>query len=165
MNDMIDIDWNDFLKICCENYPNESCALLFAKIPFRIVESWYVFPVDNISKNKTREWIPDKKQMQIAKRKAKKLGLTRIGNIHSHPIPINYKEIFGNKEKAINHADSPSDMDLKYAQRFNDIVRGILVVDDKAVYAHCFHDQFGKQLPDLYLNGVNHREIALEVIQ
>ena len=164
MSDTIDIDWNNFLKICCKNYPNDSCAFLFAKIPFRMVEEWHVFPVDNISENKTREWIPDKKQMQQVKRRAKKQGLTNIGNIHSHPIPINYKEIFGTKEKAINHANSPSGMDLKYACKFNDVVRGILVVDDKVVYAHCFHDQFGERLPDLYLNGVNHREIVLEVI-
>jgi len=164
MSDMIDINWNNFLKICCENYPNESCALLFAKIPFRMVEEWYVFPVDNVSENKTKRWIPDKKQMQQVKRLAKKQGLTKIGNIHSHPIPINYNEIFGTLEEAIDHANSPSDLDLKYAQRFNDIIRGILVVDNKAVYAHCFHDQYGNKSEDIYLNGVNNREIILEVI-
>jgi len=164
MSDMIDIEWNNFLKICCTSYPDESCAFLFAKTPFRITEKWFVFPVDNIATDKQHHWQPDKKQMVKVKKKAKALGLTKIGNIHSHPIPMNYEEIFGTKEKAIEHANSPSDDDTRYAQRFNDIVRGILVVDDKAVYAHCFHDQFGEQLPDLYLNGINHRWIILEVI-
>lgn len=162
MSDMVDIEWNNFIKICCDNYPNESCSILYAKSPFQKIEDWFVFPIDNIAKNKKNHWQYDKKQLQHVKGRAKKLGLTRIGNIHSHPIPKNYYELFGSLEKAINHASPPSDDDLKYAKRYNDIVRGILVVDDKAIYAHCFHDQFGNVL-DLYLEGVNRREIVLEV--
>lgn len=163
MSDMVDIHWNGFIKQCCTNYPRESCAFLFAKIPFRMVEEWHVFPVDNIADDKQHHWQPDKKQMVKFKKKAKELGLTRIGNIHSHPIPKNYEEIFGSKEEAIEHANYPSDEDLKYAKRYNDIVRGILVVDDKVVYAHCFHDQFGVSLPGLYLSGINSRKIVMEV--
>ena len=163
MSDMIDIEWNNFLKRCCDNYPNESCAFLFAKTPFRITERWFVFPVDNVAKDKQQQWQPDREQLAKIKKKSKELGLTRIGNIHSHPIPKNYEEIFGSKEEAIEHAKYPSDEDLKYAKRYNDIVRGILVVDSKAIYEHTFHDQFGVPLPDLYLNGVNQREIVLDV--
>jgi hypothetical protein len=159
MSDMVDIEWNGFLKICCDNYPNESCGMLYAKTPFQITEKWFVFPVDNVAEDKTKEWQPDKKQLAKVKKKAKELGLTRIGNIHSHPFPKDAKRIDDN----IEYLRHPSKMDLKYAQKFNDIVRGILVVDDKTVYGHLFHDQFGIPLPDLYLNGVNHREIVLEV--
>lgn len=164
MSDMVDIHWNGFIKQCCDNYPNESCAFLFAKIPFRMVEEWYVFPVDNVAEDKTERWIPDKKQMAKVKKKAKELGLTKIGNIHSHPLPKVRQELSASqKEKLIKYHNQPSDTDLKYARKHNDVVRGVLVVDDKIVYAHCFHDQYGERLPDLYLNGINSREIVLEV--
>jgi len=162
MSDMIDIQWNNFLKICCDNYPEESCAFLFARTPFKLVEEWYVFPVDNVAQDKTKLWIPDKKQLQKVKRWAKANGLTKIGNIHSHPANLEGLSE-SEKEKHIEFHNNPSDTDLKYARKHNDVVRGILVVDDKGVYAHCFHDQFGNKLSDIYLNGVNSREIVLEV--
>ena len=124
-------------------------------------EEWFVFPVDNVSDNKNFEWKPDRKQMQQIKRKAKKLELTRIGNIHSHPLE---KNSHLNLEELIEYARRPSNDDLKYAKKYNDIVRGILLVDNDAVYAHCFHDQFGNELSGLYLNGINKRLILLEVI-
>lgn len=160
MQRMIDIHWNGFIKICCNKYPEESCGILFAKKPFSDPEEWYVFPVDNIAVDKTKEWQPDKKQLQKVKKKAKELGLTRIGNIHSHPLPKDAKPI----EDNIEYMRYPSGKDLKYAKRWNDIIRGILVVDKKAIYSHLFHDQFGEPV-DLYLNGVNSREIVLDVIQ
>ena len=166
MSDMVDIEWNKFIKICCDNYPDESCAFLFAKTPFQITEKWFVYPVDNIAEDKSERWIPDRKQMQRVKRLAKKQGFTKIGNIHSHPVPSNFKDLaLDAQEKTIDYFNQPSEMDLKYACKVNDIVRGILVVDNKAVYAHCFHDQFGVPLPDLYLNGVNQHEIVLDVGQ
>lgn len=166
MSDMVDIEWNNFLKICCEDYPEESCAFLFARTPFRLVEEWHVFPVDNVAQDKTKLWIPDKKQLQKVKKWAKVNGLTKIGNIHSHPLPKDFEDLStSERERIIEHHNQPSDADLKYARKHNNIVKGILVVDDKGIYAHCFHDQFGEPLPDLYLNGINSREIVLDVIQ
>ena len=51
------------------------------------VEKWFVFPVDNVSDNPKVEWRPDKNQMVKVKLQSKKLGLTKIGNVHSHPVP------------------------------------------------------------------------------
>ena len=129
MSDMVDIDWNNFIKIACENHPKESCAFLFAKTPFQITEKWFVFPVDNVSDSPLESWVPDKKQMQQVKRKAKKAGLTKIGNVHSHPLPDNFKNLaIDAQEKTIEYFKQPSEMDLKFASKHNDIVRGILVV-------------------------------------
>lgn len=154
MQRKIDIHWNGFIKQCCDNYPGESCGILFAKKPFSDPEEWFVFPVDNIAEDKTKEWQPNIKQLRRVKKKAKELGLTRIGNIHSHPLPEGAEPI----EDNIEYMRHPSGGDLQYAKRWNDIVRGILVVDKKAVFAHLFHDQFGESI-DLYLNGVDFRQI------
>ena len=164
MSDMIDIEWNNFLKICCDNYPEESCAFLYAKIPFHITEKWFVFPVDNVAEDKKEGWLPDKKQMAKIKRKARFLGLTKIGNIHSHPLPENFKDFdTSSREKIIDYHKQPSDVDLKYAKKYNNIVRGILVIDSKRIYAYCFHDQFGEPLSHIYLNGVNHRDVEIDI--
>jgi len=146
----ITIHWNGFIKQCCDSYPEECCAFLFSKKPFSSDEEWFVFPVANVAKDRRARWIPDKKELQKVKNKAKSMGLTRIGNIHSHPLPEGR-----NDEDTIQAICYPSEMDLKYARRHNDIIRGILVVDKDVIYAHMFHDQFGEPI-DVYLNGVNH---------
>jgi len=157
MERLIDIHWNGFIKQACDNYPEESCAFLFAKKPFGLNEEWFVFPVDNdFDGDKKEGWKPNKKQLLKVKKKAKEMKLTKIGNIHSHPLratPI---------EDNIEYMRYPSSIDLKYAKRHNDIIRGILVVEKTRVLAHLFHDQFGEPI-DLYLNGLNSREIELDV--
>ena len=159
MKNNIEIHWNGFIKQCCKNYPNESCAFLFAKKPFNINEEWFVFPIDNVAKDKNIQWQPDIKQLRKTKKKAKELKLICIGNIHSHPLP----DVFPTREENIDDAKYPSKDDLKYAQKFNDIIRGILVVDNEAVYAHTFHDMFGNII-DIYLEEMNVRPLELDLI-
>ena len=153
MKRMIDIHWNGFIEQCYNSYPEECCAFLFARKPFSNSEEWFVFPVTNVAEDKRKGWVPDKKELQKVKKKAKEMGLTRIGNIHSHPLP----EGANADENIIEFMRHPSEIDLKYARRHNDIIRGILVVDNERVYAHMFHDQFGEPI-DIYVYGINHRD-------
>lgn len=147
---LIQIHWNGFIKQCCEKYPEECCAFLFANKPFSKTEEWFVFPVDNIIEDKTQRWKPDWKQLQKIKREAKEKKLTKIGNIHSHPLPKTAKPIDNN----IEYMRHPSPLDLRYARKHNDTIRGILVVNKTAVLGFLFHDQFGEPV-DLYLNGLD----------
>ena len=123
-----------------KNYPNESCAFLFADKPFSEQEDWHVFPIKNISETPTESWIPDKKEMLKVKAKAKKLKLTKIGNIHSHPI---HQGDCISLEDLIQEYKQPSNVDLKFARKFNDTIRGIIVVGKDAIYEQHFHDQYG----------------------
>ncbi len=146
---LVTINWNEFLKMCCTNYPNESCAFLFAEKPFSEFEKWHVFPVANNSSDPTNSWIPDKSQMAKVKKKARAFGLTKIGNIHSHPIPFDLLHKVpspGEEFDIVREASLPSELDLKFARKFNDTIRGILVVGPDAIYHQYFHDQFGKQI-------------------
>jgi len=64
--------------------------------------------------------------------------LVKIGNIHTHPIIKGdgfHEEYF-----------EPSERDLKFAQKYGDIVRGIIVIDSEAIYGIKFHDMFGNKL-------------------
>lgn len=157
----IKIHWDNFLSLCCKQHPKEACAMLYAYKPFSRQEEWFVFPIRNAHENPEEGWIPDKKELSKLKIKTAKLGLVKIGNVHSHPLPN--KEDYDNymiDGKRLSEFDdqvemweafgSPSDMDLKYVKKFNDIIRGILVVDDLGVYHHVWHDKFGNKIK-LYL--------------
>lgn len=75
--------------------------------------------------------------MAKVKKKARDMGYVKIGNVHSHPYPENEK-VDADIILEISH---PSDVDLKFARKFNDIIRGIIVVGKDEFYATRFHDQ------------------------
>ena len=115
------------------------------------------FPIGNAHENPQEGWIPDKKELAKIKIKTDKLDLVKIGNVHSHPMPNkkDYDDYMVSGKRLSDFDDqvdmweefgSPSDMDLKYARKFNDIIRGILVVDDLGVYHHVWHDKFGNRI-------------------
>jgi len=132
------IHFNGFLKKAVEEYPKEVCAFLFSKKPYSNEEEWFCFPVLNIDPHPEEGWMPDKKETQKIKQEARKKGLVKIGNIHTHPI-IKGEEF---------HEDYflPSERDLTFAKKYGDIIRGIIVVDSKAIYGIKFHDMFGNKL-------------------
>lgn len=134
---MIKINWNNFLEIAKEEYPKEACAFLFAKNLYSPAEEWFVFPVKNIHENPEEGWLPDKKEMKKAKKEAMKTQLIKIGNIHSHPH---------HKELDIDEELLPSETDLNFAKKYNDIIRGIIVLNKKGVYGTRFHDKIGRKI-------------------
>lgn len=136
------IDWNGFLEHAIESYPNEAAGFLFSRKPYSSEEEWFIFQVKNISDDPENAWIPERKDMLRIKGKAIKMGLTKIGNIHTHPYP---KRV-GFSEDLLSDIMRPSPAALKFAKRFNDVIRGILVCDDNAIYGIHFHDKFGKKI-------------------
>ncbi len=138
------INFNGFLKKAVEESPKEVCAFLFSKKPYSDKEEWFCFPIQNIDPHPEEGWMPDKKETQKIKQEARKLGLVKIGNIHTHPIPKSFHSCIG--EDFIEENFKPSERDLKFAQKYGDIVRGIIVVDSEAIYGIKFHDMFGNNL-------------------
>lgn len=137
------IHWNGFFKHAVEEYPKEACAFLFSKKPYSEGEEWFVFSVKNVADDPEGAWEPDKQEMLKVKSKATKLGLVKIGNIHSHPY---YKEWKPFDEDKMKEIIQPSDKDLRFARKFNDVVRIIVCVDDEAVYDTFVHDKFGNKI-------------------
>ena len=134
---------NGLVKHACDSWPNEVCGFLFSSGPYSLDEEWYFFPVSNDSMDPENEWIPNRKDMLAVKAKAMKMGLTKIGNIHSHPFHGLWDE---------THF-LPSAKDLTFARRFNDIIRGIVVVGQSGLYDIKFHDKFGKRI-EINIEGV-----------
>lgn len=145
------INWSGFLDriIKPSRAKQESCAWIFADIENNI---WNVLEVGNVGlKNKSivRSFAPDKKEFTKVKKLARECKLTKLGNVHTHVVVENeYDHIDGELENQLR----PSEMDLKYARRFNDIIRGVIVVwfkDYKSkgmIYGIVWHDQYGNVL-------------------
>ena len=129
------ISWNNFLGMCRKEYPKEACGVLYSEKPYSNEEKWVVFPIKNVDQNPEEGWYFDSKELQRIKNQAKKRKLVKIGNVHTHCV------LEG--EKFSEEFFEPSDTDLKFAQKYRDIVRGIVVLDSKEIHGIKFHDMFG----------------------
>jgi len=93
---------------------------------------------------------PDKKDFARIKRKARSQKLTRIGNVHTHVVIGSYDCCIDEKE--IKNQLRPSDTDLKYARKFNDIIRAVIVVyyprvgEKGKIRGIIWFDQYGSKL-------------------
>jgi hypothetical protein len=147
------IRWHGFLKKCVEEYPKEVVAILYTDFPFTENEEWYAFPVKNIHPEPLNNWLPCKKDMQEIKKIARGLGLTKIGNIHTHPYPQGVEF----KEEVLQELLLPSDTDCKFAKGYGDLVRGIIVCDSKEIYDIRFHhpDGVGVGKIDIWLEQLD----------
>jgi len=144
--------WKAFLRLAVEpGKYEESCAWLFCDKPFCDDHTVYVFPVKNIGLKgyTTREsFAPEKKSFQQVKKIAKKKQLTKIGLVHTHVLAS------GEEPDDMDYDDFvlPSDEDLKFARRFNNVIRGIVMVvfakdgQKGILWNVVWHDQFGNIL-------------------
>ena len=148
------IRWHGFLRdvLNPENEDHELCAWLFSTHPYAADEEWHVMRVKEIPKDWDGDgfyegWAPDKKDLDRVKKIARSKGWTPIGTIHTHPVGPSWCEK-ENVTKAIIAESAPSEVDLKFQRRFNQIIRGILVVNyfekPPKIEAVIWHDQYGK---------------------
>ena len=141
------IHFNGFLKKAIEGYPNEVCGMLYTKDPYSGKEEWFVYPCKNISESPEDSWFPDIKELAKIKRETDKLGLIKLGNIHTHP----YKG--DNSIEDMEEMVKPSDLDLLYAKKFRDFIRIIMLVrKDGGIMNVFLHDKFGNKI-DVPLEG------------
>lgn len=137
------IHWNQFIELAQKELPKESCAVLFSKFPYTKKEEWFVVPLKNISEDPILEWNFDKNELNRAKLFAKKNQMVRIGNVHTHAY-VGEED----KEDFISLC-RPSELDLKYAKKYNDIVRGIVHLSKDKVLEIYWHDMFGNKIDGL----------------
>jgi len=152
------IEWHGFLDevVKLERATQESCAWIFSEKPFCGDDVLHVVEVKNvgIKGDPKFSFAPDPKEFAKIKAMAKKSQYTRIGNVHTHNAFTD--------EQAVEQM-KPSDIDLKYARRFNDVIRSIIVVrfhaKDSAVgqpgviQGIVWHDQYGNIL-DLEVENI-----------
>ena len=135
------IIWNDFLIniIKKSRKDQESCAWIFVDIKN---DEWNIIEVKNVGLNGEsirHTFAPNKKDFAKAKRLARKNGWTRIGCVHTHVV---------NNDEEAEYQMRPSESDLKYAKKFNDVIRGIFVIKfdwhkTGKIYGIIWLDQYG----------------------
>lgn len=140
----MEIEFNGFKKHAIEQYPKEACAFLYSYKPYDSEEKWIIQIVKNVSEEPEHNWMPDKKDVARLKRWADKMNYVKIGNLHTHPLPLSVNS--DSISQLIQDGLYPSETDLKFARRFNDIVRGIIVVDKDKIFDIVFHDKFGMRV-------------------
>jgi len=145
--------WNCFLDniIKPERANQESCAWIFANL---LEDVWYVKEVKNIGLKHLGDTVeerirhsfaPDKNEFAKVKRWARKHGLTRIGCVHTHVVHSSNKY-------EIEYQLHPSEPDLKYARKFGDIIRAVIVVSypvkgkEGKISGIIWFDQYGNDL-------------------
>lgn len=140
---IIEIEWNGFVAQAMNSYPKESCGMLYAYKPYTDEEYFFVIPCNNIAENPEEMWVPSKSDVVKARKLSRDKRLTKIGNVHSHPFPKGLEITEDNTKQLVQ----PSDSDLKYAKKFGDVVRIILLVNEDKVLASHVHDQYGNNIP------------------
>jgi len=157
------IDWHGFLDeiVQPERSKQESCAWLFSEKPLSPTDVVHVVEVKNIGlksqgNDTTSTFAPDTKEFAKVKQQAKKAGYTRIGNVHTHLVHGHSKNEL---EARTRFQREPSETDLSFARRFNDIIRGIIIIvfseegKPGVIDSVVWHDQYGQKL-DLDVEAV-----------
>jgi proteasome lid subunit RPN8/RPN11 len=146
----IKVDFHGWLRYALEEYPNEACGFLYSEHPYDLErEVWHIFPCENIAEDRTNEWKPNTKMLAHIKKKAVESKLVKIGNVHTHPLPMTAQAIDDN----IEFMRFPSQKDLMFARKFGDIVRGIFIVGEGKILGYRFHDMHGNHIPVTLVEG------------
>ncbi len=134
---MVKINWHSFLEFAREKIPKEACGFVFAENMYTEGEIWHVMILTNISEDPENSWLVDSKEVAKIKKLAIQNKWIKIGNVHSHPLTVE-----GYDEDLLK----PSELDLKFARKFRDIARAVVVCGKNKIYGIRWHDMFGKEL-------------------
>ncbi len=134
---MVEINWHGFLEFAKEQAPKEACGFVFANNMYTKHETWNIMMLTNTSEDPENSWLVDSKDVARIKKIAIQNKWIKIGNVHSHPLTVE-----GYEEELLE----PSDLDLKFARKFRDIARGIIVCNSNKIFGIRWHDMFGKEL-------------------
>ena len=77
-------DYNAIVTYCLDGLPDESCGLIAGHIDGNVKAIEKVYFLTNLDHNNVHFTMDPKEQLAAVK-DARKLGLTMLGNFHSHP--------------------------------------------------------------------------------
>ena len=144
----------EFIETARKAYPYEAAGFIFTD-----GHEWHIMPVKAIPHDFDKDGWPegfkfDRTDKTRVERKAKKLGLKKIGVIHSHPIipleypdpsiplHIKYNSFITPEEHEADWQEHPSEIDLKFMRKYKQKVRGIIVINEQGeVRGIRFHDK------------------------
>lgn len=126
------VDYDSIVRYCLDGLPNESCGLIagFTDGDVKVIEKVYF--LTNLDHNNVHFTMEPKEQFAAVK-DARSLGLTMLGNFHSHPeTPSRPSE----EDKRLAYDSTAVYMIMSFMDNDNPVFKAFGVDKDKNVIEH-----------------------------
>ena len=132
------VDYDSIVRYCLDGLPNESCGLIagFTDGDVKVIEKVYF--LTNLDHNNVH-FTMDPKEQFAAVKDARSLGLTMLGNFHSHPeTPSRPSE----EDKRLAYDTSIEYLILSLQEENNPVLKAFGIDKEKNVTVHeiVYHD-------------------------
>lgn len=122
-------DYNSIVTYCLDGLPDESCGLIAGNIDGNVKTIEKVYFLTNLDHNNVHFTMDPKEQLAAVK-DARKLGLTMLGNFHSHPeTPSRPSE----EDKRLAYDSAAVYMIMSLMDKDNPVLKAFAVDKDKNV--------------------------------
>ena len=122
-------DYDSIVRYCLDGLPNESCGLIAGFIDGDVKSVEKVYFLTNLDNNNVHFTIDPKEQFAAVK-DARSLGLTMLGNFHSHPeSPSRPSE----EDKRLAYDSKANYLILSLMEADNPVLNAFLVDEEKQV--------------------------------
>ena len=122
-------DYDSIVRYCLDGLPNESCGLIAGFIDGDVKSVEKVYFLTNLDNNNVHFTIDPKEQFAAVK-DARSLGLTMLGNFHSHPeTPSRPSE----EDKRLAYDSKVNYLILSLMDRENPVLKAFIIDEEKNV--------------------------------
>ena len=122
-------DYDAVVQYCLSGLPNESCGLIAGFVDGDVRSIEKVYFLTNLDNNNVH-FTMDTKEQFVAVKDARSLGLTMLGNFHSHPVtPSRPSE----EDKRLAYDSKVNYLILSLMDRENPVLKAFIIDEEKNV--------------------------------
>ena len=122
-------DYDAVVQYCLSGLPNESCGLIAGFVDGNVKSIEKVYFLTNLDHNNVH-FTMDPKEQFAAVKDARSLGLTMLGNFHSHPeTPSRPSE----EDKRLAYDSKVNYLILSLMDRENPVLKAFIIDEEKNV--------------------------------
>ena len=122
-------DYDAVVQYCLSGLPNESCGLIAGFVDGDVRSIEKVYFLTNLDDNNVH-FTMDTKEQFVAVKDARSLGLTMLGNFHSHPeTPSRPSE----EDKRLAYDSKVNYLILSLMDRENPVLKAFIIDEEKNV--------------------------------
>ena len=123
------VDYDSIVRYCLDGLPNESCGLIAGFVNGDVKSIEKVYFLTNLDNNNVHFTMSPKEQFTAVK-DARSLGLTMLGNFHSHPeTPSRPSE----EDKRLAYDSKVNYLILSLMDRENPVLKAFIIDEEKNV--------------------------------
>lgn len=122
-------DYDSIVRYCLDGLPNEACGLIAGFVDGDVRSIEKVYFLTNLDNNNVH-FTMDTKEQFVAVKDARSLGLTMLGNFHSHPeTPSRPSE----EDKRLAYDSKVNYLILSLMDRENPVLKAFIIDEEKNV--------------------------------